>query len=362
LFYVARSSIIVGTLAAPGLCRAVCRGRFVRRWYDVNDQLVRYFRRQGELTLEELLGFVFRHHLNNKPSGLTWKSNARWWCQTTGAVKIHRMTELDTNRHVNMRKAGHVGRCKAGDQSRKHDIKLLVLALSLARSWKQKRRTLDGFRFGRCRLPEFSPTDPKDVPRPRPSPRQHDITVMDFARFFERSHEDLQDRLSFLIDSGQSPCDVKRWRVVDYDRAIDGIRFRRSKGKKDQVFPVTSRCRRIIEKAVAEKRVYILKWQKEDEAEHRRQVDNARWASKVYFQPGRDLRKKLINEILEAAGGDIRPAQKAAGHSSPETTWKHYIYDKGIDLRGYHQAVSSKFGGGPAKVHVRLPGIEFFSN
>jgi integrase len=325
------------------------------------DQLFRPFRQQGILTLEELIGFVFRHHFAGE-TGRSYRCNAKWWCVTTGNIKIHKLTDVDVRKHLAKREAGLVGRSKAGNGSRKHDIKGLVLFLNVARRWKQKRLTLDGFKFASLRLPEFSPTDPRDVPRPLTSPRQHDVTVMDFARFFEHSHEDLQERLVFLIDSGQSPCTVQKWKVTDYDSGIDGIRFRRSKGVVDQVFPVTHRCREIIKRAMEEKRTYILKWQKKDEAEHRRQVDNARWASKVFFQIGRDLRKKMINEIFEAAGGDIRPAQKAAGHSSPETTWKWYIFEKATDIRPYHQMVSNKYTTTPTAIHVQMPLINFSGN
>jgi integrase len=326
-----------------------------------NGVLFKPFRRQGELTLEELIGFVLRHHLAGKPSAKTYQSNARWWSQSTGSVKIHQLTDLEVTRHLQKRASGNVGMCKAGPGSRKHDIKFLGLCLSQARRWKQKKRRIDGFNFRSLKLPEFSPIDPKDVPRPRTTPRQRTVSVMEFARFFERAHEDLQDILSFLLDSGQSPCTVMEWRPSDYDAGTDCIRFRRSKGVKEQVFPVTTRCRRIIRKAIEEKRNFILKWKGEEE-KIRRQVENARWAAGVHFQIGRDLRKTLVNEFIEAANGDIRPAQKAAGHSTPDTTWAHYYIDKGGDTRSFHQALSSKFGGEPATVRLELPPMPFFEN
>ena len=324
----------------------------------MTGNLFPYFRRQGELTLAELFGFILRHHLADRPSGSTFRSNVKWWCQTTGNTKVHQLTDLDTKRHLHAREFGNVGRCKASPQSRKHDIKALVLALNTARRWKQKRRVLDGFQFARLKLPEFSPADPKEVRRPKTSPRQHPVTPEMFSRFFEHCHEDLQERLIILNDTGLSPKDAKRLEPSWYNEAMDVIRFPRHKTGEPQNIPVTTRVRRIILKAIGEKRQLVLKWNEHD---HRRQVDAARWASKVYFQVGRDLRKQLGNDVYESSGHNPQVPQKVLGHTTEETFMKHYRFQMPDDVRPYVQQHSHKYGGPPATM-VRIEAQKFSSN
>lgn len=52
-----------------------------------------------------------------------------------------------------------------------------------------------------------------------------------------------------------------------------------------------------------------------------------------------------MNSTIAAAGNNIGPAQRIAGHSKPTTTWDHYWIDDGKDLRPYLQKHSDKYGG-----------------
>lgn len=316
------------------------------------------FHHPTRLNVEEAFGFYFRHHLGQLPSGSTFRSNAAYWCRTAGGVYLDDLQSNHVTRHIGIRKAAG-----AADGTIRHDIKLLSMMLNWIASRKQARAVLDSLRFEGVALPFYSPV--KGVRRPpKPAPRQVTATPDDFAQFIEHAHEDLVERLFFLMDLAISPADAMRLEPKDFDHATKCFRFVRRKTRhlsgKMVVLPVSPRCLKIVHKAIAEKRRYVLKW-KDQEWEHRKQVNNARWASKIYLQVGRDLRKTNVNETIREAKGDIRPAQKIAGHANPQTTWDFYYIDDGADVKPYVNHVSTKFAT-RHRVMVNLPRERFFQN
>jgi integrase len=327
----------------------------------MTDQLdipIPLFHDATRLNVQEGFAFYFRHHLGHLPSGATFKSNASYWCRTTGRTYLNDLLDTHVTRHMGVRKAAG-----ASDGTIRHDIKLLSMMLNWVASQKQRRAVLDGFPFGPVPLPFYSPV--KGVRRPpKPAPRQVTATPDDFAQFIQHAHEDLVERLFFLIDLAISPADAMRLEPKDFDHAAKAFRFVRRKTRhvsgKMVVLPVSDRCLKIVHKAIREKRKYILKW-KECEWSHRQQVNSARWASKIYLQVGRDLRKTNVNKTIREAKGDIRPAQKIAGHASPQTTWDYYYIEDGMDLLPYIKTIEKSFA--PRhKVLVNLPKERFFQN
>jgi integrase len=312
----------------------------------MSNQTVPYFRTQGELTLGEAFGFVLRHYLAGMPSMKMDASNIRWWIQTTGAVPIHLLKKTHVTAHIAKRQAGEVGRCRASAQTIRHDVRVLVTMLGVMADWKNAQHAYDGFRFADLSLPLVSPA--KGVKRPQATPRRHKVSPDTFSHYCEHASERMLNILYFLNDFGQSPSDIKRWGPKHYDASTDSIRFyrwkNRNKTRKEVVLPVSDRCRPIILEAIAKRKRRFIDW-KEDDKEYDRELEHLRRVTGETFQPGRDLRKTLLDDTIKAANNDVGPAQRIGGHAKPTTTLEHYYIDDGKDLRPFIQAHSDKFSG-----------------
>ena len=321
------------------------------------------FHHPTRLSVEELAGLYYRNHLAHIPSGATFKSNLGAWCKTTGPAYVDALTHMEVRRHDGLRASGFCGK-PAGNGTRRHDIKLLGMMLNWAARLKQSRIVLEGFPFGTLALPLFPPAKGFKRP-PRPAPRQNTVTPDDFSVLMEHAHPDLRERLIFSMDTGANPCDLMILEAKHFDHATKTFRFVRQKTRhmtgKLVVLPATDRCIKIMYQSIAEKRPYILKW-KDCEWEARKQLNEARILSRLHnFQLGRDCRKTDINRLIKEAKGDIRPAQKMAGHASPQTTWDYYYIDDGADIRPYVTSIERDFQP-KHKVLVNLPKERFFQN
>ncbi|HYF34337.1 MAG TPA: hypothetical protein VD994_03515 [Prosthecobacter sp.] len=291
------------------------------------------------LTVEQLLGFLFRHHLAGKPSARPFNSNRKAWCKTSGHIYYDAFTEPDAIRHISQRSNGGPGFGPVGPQSIRHDIKLMVLAHNIAKRWKRRRYVLDGFDFGRFRMPEENPFE--EIERPKAKPRKRPVTPNQFSLWIEHASERLKRNSYFAMDTGLSTCELERLRPRDYNAATDCLDLQRGKTGEVGSIPVSDRCRAIILEAIREGRQFIL-----DFTNHDKEVEETRRRSGVYFWFGRDLRTTYYNEILRRTGRNYRAAQRAMLHKDPRTGPMHYEVDDGQDLRPAIQGVEKTFSPG----------------
>lgn len=273
------------------------------------------------LTVSELLSIILTHHLAGKPSARPFASNVKAWRRTSGSIFFDALTEPDITRHINIRVSE-----KKSPQTIRHDLKMITMALSVAKRYKRNRYTVAGFDFTPLRLPEEDPT--KYVKRPKAKPRKRPVQMFDFAKWIEHCHPKLAERSFFAVDTGMNPKVLRSLTPSVYNPYTDCLDIQRGKTGEVGSLPVTDRCRAIIMQALAEKREFILDW-----TNHDKQVKAARKKSGVYFQFGRDLRTTYGNRIYVETKSD-QAAQRAMLHRDPRTWINHYKVDHGEDIRG----------------------------
>lgn len=287
----------------------------------------RSFEETSELTVAEAFDFFWTHHYKNRVSGSRLGSR-KALCRSVGGVYISLLTAMDMDRHVRDRLAlGY------STSTVRNEYGLLTNLWYTLRRWKRQKYILGGFQFEHLKVGDELPW--KDIPKPKIRKRTHIVTPLEFSAFIEHAPERLAARCFFAIDTAMSEADLVRLKTVQFN-AVTGcfeyVRWKtRHKTQAVIAVPATERCFRVVEKALAEGREFLLDWVNH-RAEFEETLEKATATKKVRPFQFRDLRKSNLNVAYDFRG-DIRDAQFLAGHADPRTTHQHYIVSGGHDLR-----------------------------
>lgn len=271
------------------------------------------------LTVEVAFHILWKAHLGMKPCGRPFNSNRKAIVRTIGHIKLKDLSEIHILSHLEQRK-----RTGVSGQTLKHDIKLITLLYNKFTKWKRKGIVFEGYDFSKFELPKENPTI--DIERPQGKKREYIVSRNEWSVLSENAGAVLLERAIFAMDTGLLECDLRMLKITQYDPRRRGVTVTRKKTRKDGFIPLTKRCQVIINKRIDEGKEFVLDWTNH-QAEWRRMKKDF----KLKFQ-WRDLRKSYVNAVYRFTG-EITKAQRAAIHSSPRTTWEHYIVDDGSDLR-----------------------------
>jgi len=286
----------------------------------------------NRLTVAEAVRFVFDHKLRGLPSARSYRANAAAIIRSIGGFFLDALKEQDIVQLMDSRKG-------CSPQTIRHDLSLLSNVLNTCKMWKKKSYSFEGFDFCNLILPSENPLT--DIKRPKALIRERLVSPDEWSRLMEVSSDRLRDILYFLIDTGQNEKDLRSWTVKNYDPSSHSLAFIRSKTSKKvsrvQRIPLTTRCERIILRAVVKNAQTFL-----DFSGHESEWYRTRLRAKVTFQK-RDLRKTVWNEVERQAGGNPRPASKLLCHVSERTGIQHYRVEEPTDLKPYVRHLEKKF-------------------
>lgn len=205
-----------------------------------------------------------------------------------------------------------------------HDHTLIHLIFSKFYEWKRDQFKVDGLEFSLIKLPPHNPTD--GIPKRKPPPRMTYLTQDEYARLMEHATDRLKEYIRFELHSCLRPGEAFVLRTKDWNPALKRLVFIQPKTGRLKSLPVTKIQYVIIQKAIQEKRDFIL-----DGTNHDAEWRRAKKAAGLRHIQRRDLRRTSYTETVKTLGHSAY-GQIIAGHASMRTGEEHYLAINALDI------------------------------